>query len=149
MSERTFVMIKPDGVGRRLIGDCVQRLEKRGLKLVAVKMRILSREMAERHYGEHEGKPYYEPLLAFITSGPVVLMVWEGVDAIAQVRKMIGATNAFQADPGTIRGDWAMSNRFNLIHASDAPDTARREMAIYFDEDELVTYSMPDEHWLK
>jgi len=149
VSERTFVMIKPDGVGRRLIGDCVQRLEKRGLKLVAVKMRILSREMAERHYGEHEGKPYYEPLLTFITSGPVVLMVWEGVDAIAQVRKMIGATNAFQADTGTIRSDWAMSNRYNLVHASDAQDTARREMDIYFDEHELVTYSMPDEHWLK
>ena len=142
-------MIKPDAVGRRLIGECIARLEKRGFKLVGLKMRTLTREAAEKHYGEHKGKPFYEPLLGFITSGPVVQMVWEGADAVAQVRKMVGATSAFQADAGTLRGDWALSNRYNVIHASDAPDTAQREIGLYFSDEELMEYSMPDEAWLQ
>lgn len=142
-------MIKPDGVGRRLVGECIRRFEQRGFKLAGLKMRVMSRELAEQHYGEHKGKPFYAPLLDFITSGPVVQMVWQGADVIAQTRRMVGATNAFQADNGTIRGDWALSNRYNLIHASDAPETAEREIALYFDGNELLDYSMPDEGWLK
>ncbi len=142
-------MIKPDAVGRRLVGECIRRFEQRGFKLAGLKLQVLTREQAERHYGEHQGKPFYAPLLAFITSGPTVQMIWEGADVIAQARRMIGATNAFEAENGTIRGDWALSNRYNLVHASDAPDTAEREIALYFDVNELVDYSMPDEHWLQ
>lgn len=148
MTERTFVMVKPDGVSRRLVGECLRRFEQRGLKLVGIKMQVLSREQAERHYAEHQGQPYYDGLIAFITSGPSVQMVWEGVDAIAQVRKMNGATNSLKADVGTIRGDFALSGRRNIVHASDAPASAAREIALYFDEEELLQYAMPDEAWL-
>ncbi len=149
MTERTFVMVKPDGVSRRLIGECIRRFERRGLKLVGMKMLTLSREQAERHYAEHEGQPYYEGLIAFIVSGPSVQMVWEGEDAIAQVRKMNGATNSLHADVGTIRGDLALSGRRNIVHASDSPETAAREIALYFRDEELLQYAMPDQDWLR
>ena len=141
-------MIKPDGVGRRLIGECIRRFERRGLKLVGIKMRTLTQEIAGTHYAEHRGKPFFEGLIAFIVSGPVVQMVWEGTDAIAQVRRMIGATDCLKAEPGAIRGDLGLSGRYNIVHASDAPETAAREIALYFDGSELVQYPMPDDSWL-
>ena len=148
MGERTFVMVKPDGVGRRLVGECIGRFERRGLKLVAMKMQRLTETTAHRHYEEHREKPFFAGLVSFITSGPTVQMVWEGPDAVAQVRKMLGATDCLQAEVGTIRGDLGLVMQNNIVHASDAPETAAREIALYFDEDELVEYTMPDEHWL-
>ena len=147
--ERTFVMVKPDGVGRGLVGECLHRFERRGLKLVALKMQPLSVEQAHKHYGEHQGKSFFEELVAFITSGPTVQMVLEGKDAVAQVRKMNGATNCLDAAVGTIRGDLGLSNQKNLIHASDSVETAAREIALYFDEDEIVTYELPVAAWLR
>ena len=149
MSQRTFVMIKPDGVGRRLIGECVSRLERRGLKLAGLKMQVLDEELAERHYAEHKERPFFPALVEFITSGPTVQMVWEGPDAVAQVRKMNGVTNCLEADAGTIRGDLGLSLQKNIIHASDSPETAAREIALYFNEDELLSYGMPDDAWLE
>lgn len=145
--ERTFVMVKPDGVGRGLVGECIRRFEQKGLKLVGLKMQVLTRELAGRHYAEHEGKPFFENLVAFITFGPTVQMVWEGRDAVAQVRKMNGATNCLNADMGTIRGDFGLSNQTNLIHASDGVETATREIALYFRPEELVDYTLPFEDW--
>lgn len=148
MAERTFVMVKPDGVGRRLIGECIRRYEARGLKLVALKMQLLPRSKAEEHYAEHAEKPFFGGLVEFITSGPVVQMVWEGPDAVAQVRKMNGTTNPLEADVGTIRGDFALVLQNNVIHASDSPETAAREIALYFESDELLSYAMPDDLWV-
>jgi nucleoside-diphosphate kinase len=145
--ERTFVMIKPDGVGRGLVGECIARFERRGLKLVGLKMQVLTRTVAEKHYEEHVGKPFFEDLVAFVTSGPTVQMVWQGKDAVAQVRKMNGATNCVNADVGTIRGDFGLSQQKNLIHASDAPETAVREIALYFRPEELLDYALPFEEW--
>lgn len=148
MSERTFVMVKPDGVGRRLIGECIRRFERRGLKLVGMKMQIISQKLAESHYEEHRARPFFPHLVQFITSGPTVQMVWEGKDAVAQVRKMNGATNSLEAAVGTIRGDFGLSLQNNMIHASDSIETAKREIALYFDQNELLEYAMPDAHWL-
>lgn len=142
-------MIKPDGVGRRLIGEIIRRYEQKGLKLIGLKMQWLSPELVERHYQSHRGQPYYEPLVAFVTSGPVVLMVWEGYNAVSVVRQINGATNALEADMGSIRGDHAVTVRYNLVHGSDSPEAARREIGLFFSENELVSYTMPDESWLK
>lgn len=142
-------MVKPDGVGRRLMGECIRRFERRGLKLIGLKMQILSREQAERHYAEHCGKPFFEALVAFITSGPTVQMVWEGKDAVAQVRKMNGTTNCLEAGVGTIRGDFGLSLQRNIIHASDSIETAHREIALYFEEGDLLSYTTPDAAWLE
>ena len=147
--ERTFVMIKPDAFGRRLVGEIIRRYESKGLKLVGLKMQIIPREVAARHYEEHEGKPFYAGLMDFITSGPSVQMVWEGENVIETVRKMNGATDCQKADVGTIRGDMGMITRFNIVHASDSPESAAREIAVYFEESELWNFAMPDEHWLK
>ncbi len=149
MIERTFVMIKPDAVGRRLIGEVIGRYEAKGLKLVGLKMQIVPKALAERHYAEHRGKPFYPGLLDFITSGPTVQMVWEGEDAIAVVRKLNGATNSREADIGTIRGDFGLTVQKNIVHASDAAQTAEREIALYFELSELWDYSQPDEDWLQ
>ena len=146
--ERTFVMIKPDAVGRRLCGEIIRRYEAKGLKLTGMKMQIVSRQLADKHYAEHQGKKFYDSLVAFITSGPTIQMVWEGENAVAVVRKLNGATNSAEADFGTIRGDFGLTVQNNLVHASDSPDTAKREIGIYFTEDELWDYSMPDGHWL-
>lgn len=148
MSERTFVMIKPDAVGRRLCGTVIQRYEAKGLKLVGLKIQIIPRELAEEHYAEHRAKPFFQDLVDFITSGPSIQMVWEGPSAIEAGRKLNGATNALQADIGTIRGDFGLTTQCNLVHASDAPETAEREIALYFDASELASYAMPDEQWL-
>jgi nucleoside-diphosphate kinase len=146
--ERTFVMIKPDAVGRRLCGEIIRRYESKGLKLVALKMQIVSWELAARHYAEHEGKPFYDGLMQFITSGPSIQMVWEGESAIEAVRKINGATNCLKADVGTIRGDLGLTTRFNIVHASDGPETAAREIAVYFSDNELWDYALPDAQWL-
>lgn len=136
--QRTFVMIKPDGVRRNLVGEIISRFEKRGMRIVGLKMVKMTRETAERLYEEHKGKSFYEELVSYITSGPVVAMVIEADEAVSVVRKMIGATDPKEAAPGTIRGDYALSKAENVIHASDSPEKAQREMAIFFSPNELV-----------
>ena len=136
--ERTYAMVKPDGVKRGLVGEVVKRLEHKGFTLVGMKLMQISQETAQTHYGEHEGKPFFEGLVSFITSGPVVAMVVEGENAIGEWRKMMGATNPKDADLGTIRGDYATTIDENVVHGSDAPATAEREIGIFFEEDELL-----------
>jgi len=138
--ERTLVMLKPDAVHRGLVGRLIARFEDKGLKMVALKMARIDRAAAERHYADHEGKDFYEPLLRFVTAGPTVFMVLEGVDAVAVVRRMMGPTFGPDADPGTLRGDFGMSKRFNLVHGSDSPDVAEQEIARFFDDDELLDW---------
>lgn len=146
--ERTYLMVKPDGVQRGLIGEIVGRFERKGLKMIGAKLMQVPLETAERHYAEHKGKDFYEPLLQFITSGPVFAMVWEGDNAVALARLMIGKTNALEAAPGTIRSDYALHTRFNLIHGSDSIENAEREIAIFFKEDELVAYDKAIQIWI-
>ena len=148
--ERTFVMIKPDGVQRGLIGEVLSRFEERGLKVVAGKFLQLDEELASEHYAEHEDKPFYDDLVSFITSGPVFAFVLQGADATRQVRSMVGATDPLEADPGTIRGDYGLDLGRNVVHASDHEDEGanEREIALFFDEDELVEYERIDESWL-
>ena len=136
--ERTYAMVKPDGVKRALVGEVVKRLENKGFKIVGMKLMQISQELAQTHYGEHEGKPFFEDLVSFITSGPVVAMVVEGENAIGEWRKMMGATNPKDAELGTIRGDYASTIDENVVHGSDAPATAEREIGIFFEEDELL-----------
>lgn len=146
--ERTFLMVKPDGVQRGLIGEIVGRFEKKGFKLVAGKLVTVSREQAKAHYAEHEGKPFFDSLITFITSGPVFAMVWEGDDIIELSRMVIGKTKVTEALPGTIRGDYAAHTPFNLIHGSDSPESAEREIANFFDESELVLYAKSIATWV-
>jgi len=136
--DRTYIMVKPDGVARRLSGEIIRRFENRGLRLVALKLVVPTRETAEAHYAVHSDKPFFGELVDFVTSGPVVAMVWEGNDAIALCRQMIGATKPINATPGTIRGDYTCDMMSNLIHGSDAPETAAEEMALWFSEGELL-----------
>ena len=136
--ERTYIMVKPDGVARRLSGEIIRRFENRGLRLVALKLVVPTRETAEAHNAVHSDKPFFGELVDFVTSGPVVAMVWEGNDAIALCRQMIGATKPINATPGTIRGDYTCDMMSNLIHGSDAPETAAEEMALWFSEGELL-----------
>ena len=132
--ERSFVMVKPDGVQRGLIGEVINRFERRGLKLVAAKLMTVSRELAEQHYAELKEKPFFPSLIEFITSGPVMAMVWEGTNAIATIRKTMGATNPANAEPGTIRADLAADVSFNVVHGSDGPENAAREIRLWFGE---------------
>lgn len=150
MTERTFVMVKPDAVQRGLTGEIISRLEDRGLKLVGAKFTQLDEALAEEHYGEHADKPFFDDLVAFITAGPVMAMVWEGQDATRQVRRMMGATDPAEAAPGTIRGDFGLDLGRNVIHGSDHEDPGanEREIALFFDEDELVDWEQIDETWL-
>ncbi|MGC8667250.1 MAG: nucleoside-diphosphate kinase [Chthonomonadales bacterium] len=136
--ERTFVMVKPDGVHRRLVGEIIRRFENRGLRLVGLKMLQPDRRLAEQHYAVHQGKPFYDDLVAFITSGPVVAMAWEGNRAIQLVRTMMGALKPEEALPGTIRGDFTTDIQMNLVHGSDSPETAATELALWFGPGELV-----------
>ena len=136
--ERTYAMVKPDGVQRKLVGQIVSRIEAKGYKIVGMKQMQISRETAEKHYGEHAGKPFFDGLISFITSGPVVAMVLEGENAILGWRGMMGATNPADAAPGSIRGDFASSMDENVAHGSDAPETAEREIGIFFSADELI-----------
>lgn len=137
--ERTFVAIKPDGVERGLIGDIISRFEKRGLKLVGMKFMSVPTELAERHYGEHKGKPFFDGLVKFITSGPIVAMCWEGKGAIALCRNVIGATKPGDSAMGTIRGDLALDISRNIVHGSDGAESAAREVGLFFKDDELVS----------
>jgi len=146
--ERTFVMLKPSTVARGLVGNVVGRIEVKGLKISAMKLTLVTEEMATKLYAVHKGKPFYESLVAFITSGPIVAMVVEGDEAVKVVRKLIGATNAKEAEPGTVRGDLALSNQKNAIHASDSAENARCEMSIFFKPEEILNYKRADEDWV-
>lgn len=146
--ERTLVIVKPDGVQRGLIGPILSRLEARGLKIVGLKMVQVSTELAARHYAEHEGKPFYPGLLKYITGAPVIVACVEGTSAVQLVRNTVGATNPLNAGPGTIRGDFALDIGRNLIHASDAPATADRELALWFTDGELVSYPRDTDRWV-
>ena len=143
--ERTLVLIKPDGVKRGLVGEILTRLERKGLKILAMKTVAITPEAAARHYAEHEGKPFYPSLMQHITSGPVVAIAFEGRSAIAVVRLLTGTTNPQTADPGTVRGDYALGITANLVHASDSPESAARELPLYFAPEELLSYSRTGE----
>ena len=146
--EREFIMVKPDGVQRGLIGEVISRIEKVGLKIIAMKMIKVTMEQAEKHYAIHVGKPFYNGLLEYITCGPVIAMVVEGKDAVKITRKLVGATNPAEAEPGSIRGDYALEIGRNIIHAGDSPENAITEYSIYFTEEEMTTYKKIDEEWL-
>lgn len=146
--ERTFVMVKPDGVGRALVGEIIHRLERKGLRLCALKLLEVDGETAARHYAAHRDKPFYEGLITFITSGPVVAMVLEGEGAIDTVRRVMGATNPKDAVPGTIRGDLALTIDANIVHGSDSPNAAAAEIALYFRPDEIFSVKRPEESWI-
>lgn len=143
--DRTFIMIKPDGVQRGLIGEIIRRLESKGLKLIAIKLAILSEEQVREQYREHIEKPFFSSLREFIVSGPCLSMVWEGYDAVTIARRLIGATNPIDAAPGTIRGDLAIDTGRNVVHASDSPESAIREINIHFTPSELLKYQRIDE----
>ncbi|MDX2244424.1 MAG: nucleoside-diphosphate kinase [Leptolyngbyaceae cyanobacterium bins.302] len=146
--ERTFLAIKPDGVQRKLIGEIIRRFEAKGFTLVGLKLMSVSRELAETHYGVHKEKPFFPGLVNFITSGPVVAMVWEGKGVIASARKIIGATNPLNAEPGTLRGDFGVDVGRNIIHGSDAPETAEQEIKLWFKSEELVAWEPSITGWI-
>src|SRR5690554_953254 len=146
--ERTYLMIKPDGVQRGLIGEVIIRLEKKGFQMIGSKLMHMTKSQAEKHYAEHLGKPFFEGLVSFITSGPVFAMVWQGDQIISISRMMIGKTNTLEALPGTIRGDYAVHTGFNIIHGSDSSDSAEREINHFFTASELLTYTRPIQQWI-
>ena len=146
--ERTFVMVKPDGVQRGLVGEIIGRFEKKGLKIVAMKLVSVSKEFAEKHYSAHKGKPFFKPTVKFITSSPVVAMILEGNNAIDLVRTMMGKTNPQDAAMGTIRGDYGQFIGRNIVHGSDSPDTAEFEINLWFKPEEIANYTRIDEKWL-
>ena len=145
--EKTFIAIKPDGVQRGFISEIIGRFERKGFKLVALKQLIPSRELAQKHYGVHKERPFFNDLVEFISSGPVVAMVWEGEGVISNARKMIGATKPLEAEPGTIRGDLAVNIGRNIIHGSDSPDTASFEINLWFNNEEICDWSPSDSIW--
>ena len=146
--EKTFLMVKPDGVERQVIGEIVSRFEKKGLKLIGAKLMKIPAQLAEQHYQEHKGKAFYDKLVQFITSGPVFAMVWQGENAIEITRQMMGKTNPKEALPGTIRGDFGMSVGKNVIHGSDSPASAEREIQLFFKPEELVEYNRAIDKWI-
>jgi len=146
--ERTLVLVKPDGVQRGLIGEVIARLERRGLRLVAAKFMQVSTELAEAHYAVHKGKPFYDGLIAYITSAPVMAMVWEGPNAVAAVRQTMGATRPTEAAPGTIRHDFGLEIGRNLTHASDSPENGEKEVALWFRPEELVAWERDVDRWI-
>lgn len=141
-------MVKPDGVQRGLCGEILSRFEKKGLKIVAVKFMVIAKATAESHYGEHKGKGFYDSLISYITSGPVLAMVLEGDNAVAVCRNMMGKTNPQESAPGTIRGDFGMVTGMNLIHGSDSPASAEREISIFFKPEELIPYKRTSDDWI-
>ncbi len=145
--ERTLIILKPDAVQRRLVGQIVSRFENKGLKVAGMRLMQISQELGERHYAEHKGKPFYPGLLKFMTSGPVVVMVIEGPEAIDICRKLMGTTFGMDAEPGTIRGDFSCTKTFNLVHGSDSPETAAFEIPLYFKDEDLVEYTLDDHRW--
>ncbi|MCL2143264.1 MAG: nucleoside-diphosphate kinase [Methanomassiliicoccaceae archaeon] len=146
--ERTFLMVKPDAVQRGLMGDIVSRFEKKGLKLIAMRFMLIPKAKAEEHYGEHKGKKFYDPLISYITSGPVLAMVWEGEDAVSVCRNMMGKTNPKESAPGTVRGDYGMQTGRNIIHGSDSPASAEREISIFFEPEDIVVYARTADQWV-
>lgn len=146
--ERSFVMIKPDGVQRELIGDIVSRFEKKGVKIVAMKLMVINEELAKKHYKVHKEKPFFKGLIEFICSGPVVAMVMDGENVINITRKMVGATKPGDAEPGTIRGDYVLDAGQNIIHASDSLENAKRETELFFDKSEIIEYNLAVRHWI-
>jgi nucleoside-diphosphate kinase len=146
--ERTLVLVKPDGVQRGLIGEVTSRLERRGLRLVGAKFMSVSQDLAKTHYAIHKGKPFYEGLIRYITSAPVMAMVWEGPNAIAAVRQTMGATRPIEASPGTLRHDFALEVGRNLTHASDSPETGEAEVGLWFSEEELVSWERSLDPWI-
>ncbi len=146
--ERTFVAVKPDGVERVLIGEVVGRFEKRGLKIIGMKFMKVTKELAEKHYGEHKGKPFYDGLVSYITSGPIVAIALEGKNAVALARQTIGATKPQDAAPGTIRGDLAVEIGRNIVHGSDSPENGEREIGIFFKPEELVEWTGSLNKWI-
>lgn len=147
-TERTLIILKPDAIQRRLIGRILQRFEDKGLSLAGLKLMHIARELAERHYAPHKGKPFYPGLIDYITSGPVVVMVLQGSRCIEIGRTLMGKTFGFEAAPGTIRGDFGASRSFNLIHGSDSPESAASEIALYFKSDELLQYAPVGSEWV-
>lgn len=146
--ERTFVMVKPDGVQRQLVGPVLSRFEQRGFKIIGLKLMLISRELAEKHYGEHKGKAFFTPLVDYIVSGPVVAFVLEGKGAVAAAREMMGATDPLKALPGTIRGSYGIDIGRNVVHGSDSVESAQREIGLFFSPGELVAYTRSIEGWV-
>src|SRR5271168_4024890 len=146
--QRTLIIFKPDCVQRRLVGTILERFETKGLRLAALKLIAVDRGLAEKHYAEHLGKPFFEGLIQFITSSPVIVGVLEGNEAISVVRTMLGATNGAAAAPGTIRGDFSISKQNNLLHGSDSPESAQREIALWFRPNELTEYALAGDEWV-
>ncbi|MEI4790306.1 nucleoside-diphosphate kinase [Bacillus sp. FJAT-53060] len=146
--DKTFLMVKPDGVERQLIGEIVSRFEKKGLKLVGAKLMSIPKEVAETHYGEHKVKPFFGELVSFITSGPVFAMVWQGEQVVDVTRQIIGKTNPKEALPGTIRGDYGLTVGKNIIHGSDSPESAEREINLFFKQEELTNWDQTISSWI-
>lgn len=146
--QQTLILLKPDAVQRRLVGEVVARFERKGLRLVGLKFLKPARELAEKHYAVHKGKPFYESLLGFLTSGPTVAMVLEGREAVAACRALMGLTDGAKSPPGTIRGDFGLSVQNNLVHGSDSPENATAEIALWFKPDELVAFTQTDAMWV-
>lgn len=146
--ERCFTLLKPGVLNRRLVGEVISRIEKKGLQLIGMKMMNVSEELAAQHYQEHHGKPFYQGLVDYITSGPVVAMVWQGNSCVPVVRKLVGATKLEESQPGTIRGDYCLSTSHNIIHASDSNESAEREINLFFAKDEIITWNDDCGHWL-
>jgi len=148
MTERTLIIIKPDGIQRHLAGQIISRLERKGLKLVAAKFMQIPAELARQHYAAHQDQPFFDPAVKFMTSAPSLLMIWEADGCVDMARKMIGSTFGYEAQPGTIRGDFGCSQRYNLIHGSDSPESALNEIMLFFEFDEIVDYELSDAPWL-
>lgn len=146
--QQTLILLKPDAVQRRLVGEIIRRFERKGLRLAGLKLVQVNRALAEKHYAVHKGKPFYDPLLRFILSGPTVAMVWEGREAVAVARTLMGSTDGVKAAPATIRGDFAISVQNNLVHGSDSPENAAAEIALWFSSQELVGYTPADAPWI-
>ena len=148
MAERTLIIIKPDGMQRHLAGEIVSRFERKGFKLVAARFMQIPQQLAEKHYGIHRGKPFFEGVVKYLSSAPALVMVWEAQGVIDMSRKLMGSTFGYDAQPGTIRGDFGCSRGYNLIHGSDSPQSADYEIALYFKPDEIADYNLADSGWL-
>lgn len=146
--ERTFLAIKPDAIQRGLIGKIISRLEEKGFKLVAMKFMLVGNELARKNYGEHKGKPFFKGLVSFITSGPIVAMIWEGKDVINTLRNLMGKTNPLEAGVGTIRGDYAIDIGRNVVHGSDSPESAKHEISLFFKEEEIINWKPEIQKWV-
>ncbi len=146
--ERTFVAIKPDGVQRGLVGEVISRLERRGLKLVAIRLMQVDDDLAGRHYAEHVDRPFFSSLVSFITSGPIVAMIWEANNAVALARQTMGSTNPGEAAPGTIRGDFGIDIGRNIVHGSDGPESAEREIGLFFQSGDALDYTRSTDEWI-